>query len=94
MQTVQNISETVVDVKCKYNASIGISSYMILPLDPPKSRWKIPQKIVKNNKAEILWNFSIQTDELLPISEPDIVKEEPEISTGILNIATANERKR
>lgn len=30
-------------------------------LNPPKTKWTIPQKIVENNKAMILWDF-IQLD--------------------------------
>ena len=31
-------------------------------LDPPKSRWETPQKVVENNRTKLLWGFPIQTD--------------------------------
>ncbi|KAM6449746.1 uncharacterized protein PHA67_017094 [Liasis olivaceus] len=31
-------------------------------LDLLKSRWEIPQKVMENNRAKILWDFQIQTD--------------------------------
>ena len=31
-------------------------------LDPPKSRWNTPQKVVVKNRAKLLWDVQIQTD--------------------------------
>ena len=42
-------------------------------LDPPKSRWETPQKVVKNNRARLLWVFPIQTDGKVLANQPDIV---------------------
>ena len=42
-------------------------------LEVPKSQWAIPQKVVENNRAKVLWDFSIQTDKQLLANQPDIV---------------------
>ena len=42
-------------------------------LDPPKSRWETPQKVVENNRAKLLWDFHIQTDRKVLANQPDIV---------------------
>ena len=42
-------------------------------LDPPKSRWEIPQKVVENDRAKILWDFQIQADRQVLANQPDIV---------------------
>ena len=42
-------------------------------LDPPKSRWETPWKVVENNSAKFLWDFQIQTDRKVLANQPDIV---------------------
>ena len=42
-------------------------------LEVPKSQWAKPQKVVENNRAKVLWDFSIQTDKQLLANQPDIV---------------------
>ena len=42
-------------------------------LEVPKPQWDITPKVVENNKAKILWNFSFQTDKQLLANQPDIV---------------------
>lgn len=43
-------------------------------LKPPRSRWEIPQKIMENKRAKILWDFKIQTDkEVLANCQSDII---------------------
>ena len=45
-------------------------------LDPPKSRWETPQKVVKNNRAKLLWDFQIQTDRKILANQPVLYTEE------------------
>ena len=42
-------------------------------VDPPKSRWETPQKVIENNRAKLLWDFQIQTDRKVLANQPDIV---------------------
>ncbi|XP_078017068.1 uncharacterized protein LOC144458442 [Epinephelus lanceolatus] len=42
-------------------------------LKVPKSQWDTPPKVDENNRAEILWDFSFQTDKQLLANLPDIV---------------------
>ena len=42
-------------------------------LDPPKSRWETPQKVVENNRATLLCDFPIQTDSKVLSNQPDMV---------------------
>ena len=42
-------------------------------LDPPKSRWETPQKVVENNRAKLLWDFPIQKNRKVLANQPDIV---------------------
>ena len=42
-------------------------------LDPPKSRWETPQKVVENNRTKLLWDFPIQTDRKVLANQQDIV---------------------
>ena len=38
-----------------------------------KDWWVEPEKVVQNDRAKILWDFSIQTDIRMPHNRPDIV---------------------
>ena len=42
-------------------------------LDPPKSRWETPQKVVENNRTKLQRDFQIQTDRRVLANQPDIV---------------------
>ena len=42
-------------------------------LEDPKSKWETPPKVVENDRAEILWDFEIQTDKQVMVNQPDIV---------------------
>ena len=42
-------------------------------LEHSKNWWVEPDKVVRNNHANILWDFSIQTDKHLLHNRPDIV---------------------
>ena len=61
-------------------------------LDPPKSRWETPQKVVENNRAKLLWDFPIQTDRKVLANQPDIVVVDKQKKGAIvINIAVLSD---
>ncbi|KAF7661263.1 hypothetical protein LDENG_00265660 [Lucifuga dentata] len=42
-------------------------------LEVPKSKWKIPSKVIENGRAKILWNFKFQTNKQVLANQPDMV---------------------
>lgn len=69
---------------------------MVNGLDPLKTKWKIPWKIVENNKAEnnnnILWDLFNQTDKLLA-NQPDIaIVNKNRKSALVLDISISSDR--
>lgn len=38
-------------------------------LEVPTSKWKMPPRVVENNRAKILWDFRVQTDILLMLTQ-------------------------
>ena len=42
-------------------------------MEVPQSKWEIPLKVRENNRAEVLWDFQIQTDKQVMANHTDIV---------------------
>ena len=42
-------------------------------LEHPDNWWELPEKVVENTSAKILWDFYIQTDKMVQHNRPDIV---------------------
>jgi hypothetical protein len=60
----------------------------VYDLETPRNWWEIPEKVVENEKAKILWDFHIQTDKQVMANQPDIVivDKEKKVAT-IIDIA-------
>lgn len=52
-------------------------------IDPPKTRWEFPEKIVKNKRARILQDFRIQRSRQILINQPNIVVKDENQKSGI-----------
>ena len=58
-----------------YNQLAGIVYRNIFPdyrLEIPGSKWVPPPKVVENNRAEIPWNFHIQSDMMVMVDKQDM----------------------
>ena len=53
-------------------------------LETPASRWEVPQRVVENKRAKILWDFPVQTDKHVIANRPDIVIIDKEKKTAII----------
>ena len=60
-------------------------------LDPPKSRWETPQKVVENNRAKLLWDFQIQTDRKVLANQPDIVVVDKQKEAVVIDVAVPSD---
>lgn len=63
----------------------------VLGLDHPKTRWKIPLKIVENNKAKNLWDL-IWTNKQVLANQPGIlVIDKNQKSALVINITISSD---
>ena len=53
-------------------------------LETPASRWEVPQRVVENKRAKILWDFPVQTDKHVIANRPDIVIIDKEKKTAMI----------
>ena len=61
-------------------------------LETPASRWEVPQRVVENNRAKILWDFPIQTDKHVIANRPDIVIVDKEKKTAtVIDVAVPSD---
>ena len=64
----------------------------VYDLDTPKDWWEIPEKVVENERAKILWDFYIQTDKHVMANQPDIViVDKVKKQATIVDIAVPND---
>ena len=61
-------------------------------LRQPVNWWEVPEKVVENTEAKILWDFYIQTDKHVLANQPDIVVVDKKTKTAtIIDIAVPND---
>ena len=61
-----------------------------------KRNWyeHVEETVTENNKAKILWDFSIQTDHVIQARRPDIIVKDKEIDhTWIIDIAVPGDKR-
>ena len=63
-------------------------------LDPPKTRWETPQKVVENNRAKLLWDFQIQTDRKVLANQTDIFIIDKQKKAVVKDIAVPSDSNR
>ena len=71
----------------RHNQVAGIihrNIYAEYGLEVSGSRWKTPLKVIENEQVKILWDFQIQTDELVKANQPDIVMVDKHHRTAVV----------
>lgn len=56
-------------------------------LEVPRSKWKTPSKVLGNDQAKILWEFQVQADEMLMVSQPDNVVDKQQKKAVAIDVA-------